>query len=181
MRLFVGIQMPKEIRDRLKAISFGLAGARWITPDNLHATLRFIGDLDGPSVDDVDTALGGVHEPGFSLTLNGVGQFGRGHMSHTVWAGIKTQPALVHLHDKIESASVRAGLDADRRKFTPHVTLARLKKTPEHEIADWAQSIGDLKIGPFQVDSFQLFRSHLGHGPAHYQVLSEYALEPELV
>ncbi|MHA1598377.1 MAG: RNA 2',3'-cyclic phosphodiesterase [Alphaproteobacteria bacterium] len=181
MRLFVGIQLPEDVRARLKGLAFGLPGARWISPENLHVTLRFIGEVDGLLADDIGLALGSVHAPGFHLTLKSVGQFGRGHMAHTVWAGIEPEPALVHLHDKIATTLVRIGLQPEHRKFTPHVTLARLKKTPEQKISAWAESLGDLAIAPFPVDGFQLFRSYLGSGAAHYQVLSGYPLKTELL
>jgi len=176
MRLFVGVQLPEYVRGRLGRLASGLPGACWIAPENLHVTVRFIGEADGPTADDIDLALSSVHAPGFPLTLTGFDQFGRGHMAHTVWAGIEAQPALVHLRDKVESALVRAGLGPERRKYTPHVTLARLKKTPAHKIAAWAEALGDLRIDPFPVASFQLFRSHLGRGPVHYEVLADYAL-----
>lgn len=179
MRLFVGVQLPQDVRDRLARLSSGLPGARWIAPENLHVTLRFIGDADGPLEEDIDTALSSVDAPGFPLTLAGIDQFGRGHMAHTAWVGIAAQPALVHLRDKVESVLVRAGLEPERRKYTPHVTLARLKKTPPRKIADWAAAIGDINIGPFPITSFQLFRSHLGRGPVHYEVLADYALKSE--
>lgn len=181
MRLFVGVKLPEDVRDRLGRLASGLAGARWIAPQNLHVTVRFIGEADTPLADDIEAALSSVHAPGFPLTLTGVDQFGRGHMAHTVWAGIEAQPALVHLRDKVESALVRVGLAPERRKYTPHVTLARLKKTPPHKIADWAEALGDLREGPFAVASFQLFRSHLSHGPVHYEVLADYPLEPEFL
>jgi len=181
MRLFVGVQLPEDARERLKGLASGLPGARWISPENLHVTMRFIGEADGPLVDDIEFALSSVHAPGFPLTLTGVNRFGRGNTAHTVWAGIEAQPALFHLQSKIESALVRAGLEPERRKYTPHVTLARLKKTPAHKIAAWAESLGDLRIGPFPVASFQLFRSHLGRGPVHYEVLADYELEPEFL
>jgi len=179
MRLFVGIPLPVDVRECLARMSSGLKGARWISPENMHITLRFIGEVDGHMAEDIDTTLIAMAAPGFDLSLNAAGMFGRGHLVHTVWADVKPEPALNRLQAKVEQAMVRLGLEPEHRKYTPHVTLARLKKVTSQKIADWAEANAGFRAGPFRVDAFVLFRSHLGHGPAHYETLSEYPLKTE--
>ena len=119
MRLFVALSLPETVRWQLRLLCGGLPGARWVPPENFHITLRFLGDVDGREIDYVDAALAGIRAPGFTLRLAGVGHFASGSRVKAVWAGVDKEPALQHLHDKIESAVVRAGLPPDGRNTRP--------------------------------------------------------------
>lgn len=180
IRLFVGIPLPQEVRQRLNSLQAGLERAHWISPENLHLTLRFIGDVEETFADDINDALNGVHAPGFDISLSGIETFGRGHMVHTIWAGVCSEPALLHVQGKVERALVQAGLEPEGRKYTPHVTIARVKKAPRGKVADWLAGHGGFNTLAFGVDRFVLFRSHLGNNGAHYEILAEYELELEL-
>ena len=105
MRLFVALTLPDGIRAELARLCYGLPGARWGNPDNMHVTLRFIGEVDNPSAEDIDSALGGIHAPGFPVTLSGMGSFGSAAKVRAAWVGIEAPPALNVLREKIESAS----------------------------------------------------------------------------
>ncbi|HYD32759.1 MAG TPA: RNA 2',3'-cyclic phosphodiesterase [Azospirillaceae bacterium] len=176
IRLFVGLAFPEAIRDRLSGLAGGVPGARWTDPHNLHLTLRFIGEVDAGRVEDIDEALAAVQAPAFTLVLDGVGQFGRGK-ARMLWAGVERTEALNHLQAKVESAVVRAGIPAEERKFTPHVSLARLKDAPMPRVARFLEDRGLFRAGPILIDRFVLFRSHLGHNGPHYEMLREYPLE----
>lgn len=179
LRLFVAIAFPDEIRDDLAEICSGLPGARWIDPESMHLTLRFIGEVGGDVAEDVDAALRGVVAPSFELLIAGVDCFESGGKVHTVWAGIEKQPLLAHLRDKIESAVVRAGCEPERRrKFKPHVTLARFRGGTPPRLGTFMQNHSRLALGPFPVERFTLFRSHLGSEKAHYEALADYPLAP---
>lgn len=176
MRIFVGIPLPGEARERLASLCSGLPNARWVPPDNLHVTLRFIGEVDNSRVEDVDAFLATVSAPSFAMTLSGVGCFERGRKVGAVWAGVEAGPAVGHLHEKVESAVVRAGFEPEHRKFKAHVTLARLRDTPTRRVGEFIQARQAFLHGPFTADRFTLFRSHLGHGGAHYEALVDYPL-----
>ena len=177
-RLFVGIVFPEDVRFRLAALRFGLPGAKWIDAENMHLTVRFIGEVGGAQAEDIDMALARVSAPAFNLVISGIDCFESGGKVHTLWAGIEKQPLLAHLYGKVESALVRAGCEPDKRKFKPHVTLARLRGGGGSRIASFIQAYNRLAIGPFAVDRFTLFRSHLGGEKAHYEELADYRLEP---
>lgn len=178
-RLFVAIPLPPEIRTRLSVLCAGLPGAKWLDPDGLHLTLRFIGEVGGDLAEDIDAALQQVDAPAFELSLSGIDCFHSSGKAHTLWAGISKQPALGHLRDKVESAVVRAGCEPERRKFKPHVTLARLRgNTDAARLGAFIQRYNWVSFGPFAVESFTLFRSHLGGEKAHYEALVDYPLEP---
>lgn len=178
LRLFVAVSFPEDIRRHLAGLRSGLPGAKWIDPDSMHLTLRFIGEVGGDRAEDIDTSLRGVVAPAFELSIAGVDCFESGGKVHTLWAGVEKHPLLLHLRDKVESAVVRAGCEPERRKFKAHVTLARFRGGIPPRIGPFLQSYSRLALGPFPVDSFTLYRSHLGSEKAHYEALAEYPLSP---
>ena len=177
MRLFVAITLPDAQRGRLANLANGLPGARWVKPENLHLTLRFLGALDGGRAADVDDALAGLRMPGFDLYLEGISHFGEGRNIRQLWAGVATNPALTRLHDKIEQAVIRAGLPPEPRKFKPHITLARFKSNPGAKLGDYLAEYALFRAAPFPVEQFTLFSSFLSANGAIYRPEAEYALE----
>jgi 2'-5' RNA ligase len=176
IRLFVGLALPGPVRERLSGLAAGIPAARWIAADNLHVTLRFIGEVDEPMADHVHDALAGLSVPAFAATIAGCGTFDRGQRVHTLWAGVERTPPLVHLRDKIESALVRIGLESERRRFQPHVTLARVKGAPVGKLQDFVAANNLLRI-TIAIDAFALFSSRLGTGEPVYVAEAEYPLE----
>lgn len=178
VRLFVAIPLPPEMRERLAMMSGGIPGARWTAADNFHLTVRFIGEVDGHAYDDVVDALALVRAPGFDLVLSRVDHFGKGDKARVLWIGVEKNPALIHLHGRVESALVRAGLEPEGRKYSPHVTLARLERAPSGRLAAFVQTNHLVRVGPLAVDRFVLFSSwSRGEGPI-YEIEAEYPLDP---
>jgi 2'-5' RNA ligase len=175
LRLFVAIRPPIAIRERLLAAMGGVAGARWQSDEQLHLTLRFIGEVDRHAARDVDAALGAVHHPRFEVALAGIGAFDRRGEPVALWAGLAPHEPLRLLHNKIDQAVVRAGLEPERRAFVPHITLARLPRG-----AGSAQGLletsGGLASPPFAVDEFSLFESGLTPEGPVYTRLERYPL-----
>ena len=126
MRLFVALPIPDAVAQSLMLIQGGVPGARWQTREQLHLTLRFIGEVDGRDAAMLDDALAGIDAPAFDLQLHGVGQFGN-KQPHALWAAARTNEALEHLQRKVDNAIRRVGQPQDAHKFMPHVTLARLR------------------------------------------------------
>jgi 2'-5' RNA ligase len=176
MRLFVAIALPEEARAALARFGGGLPGARWVDPQSLHLTLRFVGEVGRGEAEDLDAALSGIHAPAFELAFDGLGTFGNDRAQRALWAGVAANPALEHLRDKVESAAVRGGFEAERRKFKPHITLARLKGTPVDRLSAYLAINGAVAVPSFEVEAFTLFRSHLGDEGARYEPLAEYPL-----
>jgi RNA 2',3'-cyclic 3'-phosphodiesterase len=170
IRLFCAIELPDGLRDRLIALGGGMPGARWVPEDNLHVTLRFIGEVPESSFDDIAAALSGVHVEAFDLTVAGVGHFEQSRRPTVLWARVEKNAALVHLRDRIESALRRAGVKGEDRHFMPHITLARLDRdvTPER-VAAFLGANSLFRAAPFRVEQFTLFSSVLGRsGPTYY-------------
>ena len=176
MRLFIGIPLPAAARQRLAGLGGGLPGARWVAAGNMHVTLRFIGEVDGARGEDIDAALAAVQCPSFQMSLGALGCFSQGRRVRSVWAGVDKSEALAHLRKKVESAIVRAGFEADGRKFKPHVTLARLRRVPAAKVGLFLESHGNFRAGPFAVGHFTLFHSYLNPGGAQYEALADYPL-----
>jgi 2'-5' RNA ligase len=132
-RLFTGIEIPPPIAQGLSMLRGGVPGARWIEPANYHMTLRYIGDIDGATARDVLQILGGVRRRAFDLVLNRLDQFG-GRKPRAVFAGASPTPALTELQAEIERLLQRIGLPPEQRKYSPHVTLARLRDSTAQQV-----------------------------------------------
>lgn len=176
IRLFVGIPIPADIKLRLSMMSAGLPGARWVNEENYHLTLRFIGDADEGLADDIDITLGQIDHPTFELSLKGVGYFGKPNAARAVWAGVAKSENLLHLHAKIETALQRMGQPAEERKYTPHVTLARMRGTPKAKLDQYIARHMGFAAGPIAFRSFTLFSSFLSSSGAIYTPEANYTL-----
>jgi RNA 2',3'-cyclic 3'-phosphodiesterase len=175
IRLFCAVRPPAMIRAQLLAVMGGVPGARWQDDDQLHLTLRFIGEVDRHRANDVAAALGGVHCPPFDLSLSGVGNFDRKGRIDTLWAGVTPHDAVTALHRKIDQAMTRIGIAPDTRAFQPHITLARFSHGAG-DLSGFVTIHGGLSSAPFAVTHFGLFESHLGSGGARYEMIERYAL-----
>jgi len=173
-RLFVAIQPPRPIRARLLALMGGVRAARWQSDDQLHLTLRFIGEVDRHRAEDVAAALGTVRQPRIAITLEGIGQFDRRGRVEALWIGARPQAALAQLHNKIDQALVRVGLEPEGRAYLPHVTLARFGARAG-DIGGFMATAG-AAIGPFEAEDYCLYESHRGADGAVYEVIARYPL-----
>ena len=176
IRLFTAIEIPESVRLRLSLLQGGVPSARWIPPENLHLTLRFIGDIDETTAADIDAVLANLRSPAFELTLKGVGEFG-GRDPHALWAGVAPNPDLLHLVAKIERALQRAGLAAETRKYAPHVTLARLRDAPLPKVLEFITANNLFNSGPFAAKSYTLFSSHQTAKGSLYRPERRYELD----
>jgi 2'-5' RNA ligase len=178
MRLFVAIALPEDLRARLSELQRGVPAARWVDPDNLHLTLRFIGEADGGQARDLDAALTQVRAERFDLALAGVDRFGQGRKSRALWAGVVPCPELDRLRRKVEQAAQAAGFAPEGRKFKPHVTLARFKGDPGYRLHDYLARHAAFRAAPFTVHEFVLYSSLLAQAGAIYTPEAAYPLAP---
>lgn len=176
IRLFTAIGIPEQVKLRLSLLQGGIPGARWSPSENLHLTLRFIGDVDEATGADIDDVLSGLRAFRFDLSIKGAGEFG-GREGRAVWAGVEPNDGLLHLVAKIESALQRMGLAGETRKYTPHVTLARLKDAPQAKVLEFVASHSLFDSGPFRVDAFGLYSSRQSSKGSVYRLENSYALE----
>lgn len=166
MRLFAAIDLPDPVRAHLTLLQNGIPGARWVSEENIHLTLAFFGELDPHRADDLDGLLSGIAARPFDLNLQSVGLFGS--PPRVLWAGVSRSDALFRLAEKVTTAAERAGIELDRRKFAPHITLGRLKDAPQKAVRTFLASHGDFRSEIFTVTNFVLYSSHRGKEQAVY-------------
>lgn len=177
-RLFVALRPPHAIRAALIAAMHGISGARWQDDEQLHLTLRFIGEVDHHRAEDIAAALGGLHAPAVCARLAGVDLFDRRGRPHMVWAGVEPIDPLAALHRKVDQLLARVGVAPETRAFVPHITLARLGRG-SGPVAPFLALHSDLASAPFPFAHVTLFESEMGHGGSRYHPVARYPLEVE--
>ncbi|WP_456620784.1 MULTISPECIES: RNA 2',3'-cyclic phosphodiesterase [unclassified Bradyrhizobium] len=174
-RLFTGLEIPAEVGQTLSNLRGGLPGARWIDPENYHVTLRFIGDIDGISANEIASMLFRVNRKPFEVKVQGLMSFG-GRKPRAVVATIAPSKPLIELQAELERMMQRIGLDPEGRKFIPHVTLARLHDASDQDVADYLSLRGYFPSKAFMAERFVLFSSRASTGGGPYVVEDAYEL-----
>jgi 2'-5' RNA ligase len=174
-RLFIGIRPPASVRDALIDTMEALEDPRWQDDEQLHLTLRFVGEVERGVANDLAASLASISSPSFELALEGVSHFERKGMPTAIWARVAPAPELKRLRTKIERACDLAGLGCETRKFTPHITIARLTRHTG-PLGNWLTRHTGLRA-TWQADEFSLFESHLMASGSHYEVIAHYPLQ----
>jgi RNA 2',3'-cyclic 3'-phosphodiesterase len=174
-RLFVAIRPPDEIRDRLIDSMGDSPELRWVHDDNLHLTLRFIGEVERPLAEDIAVALSRVRSNRFELHITGVGVFEQRN-GGALWAGVQPKEPVAALAAKVERACVAAGFEPERRTFHPHITLARWNRREAQAAQAFLEHNRTLASKAFAVDRFILYESRLSRHGAHYEEIADYPL-----
>lgn len=167
-RLFSALALPPEVAQVLAGLQGGVPGARWIEPDQYHLTLRFIGDVDGPLAEDVMSVMAECRSrPPVAIVVEGLSAFGRDRPRALV-ALASPSAELMELQAEQERLARRAGLDPETRRFTPHVTLARLSReaSPAH-VATYISAHAPFTPLSFTADAFGIYsaKARTGGGP----------------
>lgn len=176
-RLFTALEIPALVTDQLATLRGGIAGARWIDPANYHVTLRFIGDVDHGVARDVAALLGEARRSGpLTVTIDSLATFG-GDRPRSLLARIVPSPELVRVQAEQERLVRRAGLEPERRKFTPHVTLARLRDVRAGDVAAFIARIGHVPRLSFTAARVVLYSSRDSVGGGPYVTEAVYPLD----
>lgn len=175
-RLFVGLEMPPEVSGPLSALRGGLPGARWQDPSDYHLTLRFIGDIDRRVAREIEDELAEIGREAVPISFSGLATFG-GDKPHTLYAAVTPTRELIELQAEAERAVRRVGLKPEPRKFTPHVTLARLRSTSVLDVADYLALHGRDAHEHFTAERFALFSARETFGGGPYIVEAAYPLQ----
>jgi RNA 2',3'-cyclic 3'-phosphodiesterase len=175
-RLFTGLELPEVVVGQLVRMRGGIVGARWLEPENYHVTLRFIGDVDGRAARDIAETLGDIRRPKTQVRFEGLSWFG-GDKPRSLIARVKPETALMDLQAEQERRLRRIGLEPETRKFTPHVTLARLRGVGQGSVASYLAARGALMAEPFTAERFVLYSARDGSGGGPYVVEAGYPLD----
>lgn len=177
-RLFTGLEVPADVGFALSLKRGGLSGARWIDAENYHITLRFIGDVDGKTADEVADSLDRLSQSlRFDVRLTHLGTFG-GDKPRALHAVVEPSEALMRLQQAQERVLQRAGLAPEGRKYVPHVTLARLRGTHPGEVAQFIAGAGHFEPLSFLARRFVLYSSRDSVGGGPYVIEQSYPLSP---
>jgi RNA 2',3'-cyclic 3'-phosphodiesterase len=169
MRLFVAIDLPQKFRQQIARIQSGIPDAIWSKSEVAHITLNFLGEVNQSDMIDIGLALGNISVPKFSIQLDSVDIFGNSKRPRILWAGINSTPELALLQQKTTTAISRCGVKLEDRRFKPHVTLARIHRSPYERVRNYLTDHALLKSPPHEVSEFTLFSSQLGRGGPHYE------------
>src|ERR1700741_300295 len=163
-RLFIALPVPEDISEELIGLQSGVPDARWIAPENFHVTLCLAGEVQGGAMRDLEEELSDVAGPRFPVAIAGVEQFSSGKQPRALVATVEKNDRLDWLQQKVSTVGRNCGVEIDRRKFRPHVTLARFPSGAEtgHHIAQFMASFSTFKAGPWLADHFALYSSRPG-------------------
>ncbi len=170
-RLFVAIDLPEDLRGQVSSLYYGFPKTRWTPPEQLHLTLRFIGEVDGLLFQQIVDNLEKLKFDRFSLQFNGLGYFPPRRHPNILWVGVNKNEALSQFQRRLETCLVKLGLEPERRKFHPHLTIARLSPTTSlAKLADYLALNGSFALPAFTVKDFHLYSSHLTRQGADHQI-----------
>ncbi|HET9943099.1 MAG TPA: RNA 2',3'-cyclic phosphodiesterase [Terriglobia bacterium] len=180
MRVFIAIDVPNEIRGRLAEMQERLrpasSKARWVAPDSIHITLKFIGEIAEERRQDIDNALTGLTWKPLGVAVRGIGFFPGNRSPRVLWAGVEC-PTMEGLANEVDTRLVAAGFDSEKRAFRAHLTLARTKESRlETTLVKTAEPFEATEFGAFQADRFHLYQSTMKPGGSVYTKLKEYPL-----
>ena len=174
-RLFAAIRPPEDVRDLLIDAMDDGPDFRWQDEDQLHLTLRFVGEVERPVAEDLAVVLARIRAEPFELRIAGVGRFEQ-RSSGALWAGVEPKAPLAALAGKVERACQAVGLEPERRAYHPHITLARWKGRRTREVQDFLERQAGLSSPPFEVHALLLFESRLSRHGARYEEVASYPL-----
>ncbi len=178
-RLFVALPLPPAVRRSLEPLARGLGDVRWLTSDQQHLTLRFLGDIDNGRMNDVAEALALVHGWPFELRLKGLGHFPPRGEPRVLWVGVEKSADLAGLKRRIDQALKQARLPPENRKFAPHVTLARIRAPLSRDrLGTYLMRHSLYSSEPFAISDFHLYSSWLKSDGAQHQLEASYELVP---
>lgn len=175
-RLFVAVDLPPDIAAQLQGLCCGVPGARWVQPEQMHLTLRFIGEVDGGVFRDIKEGLADVKAPAFSLQVKGLGFFPPRKSPKVLWAGIAPVEQVSGLRNRIETVLIGLGLGPEGRKYSPHITLARLHDPSLARLGRFLAGNGLFATEPFPVSEFHLYSSELTSKGAFHAIEASYRL-----
>lgn len=176
MRLFVGVEIPHDIAVELYPLGRAIKGLDPQTPENMHITLKFIGNVDPGLAGEIDKALSQVKFDPFDLQVSGLDMFASNRKVRIFWAGVKDQLSLHRLANRVENAllALEECPDMDMRKFTPHITLGRNRDAARASIEQAIVDHGDVTSRVFTVDRFCLYESHSTTDGPEFRVIAAY-------
>ena len=182
MRLFTGIALPAQVLDSLESLVRGLkptARIKWSPVGNLHITTKFIGEWPAERLGELQAALREVPSPGqIPIGIRNLGWYPNERSPRVLWAGIEAPESLANLAQETDRRLATLGIRPEKRQYSPHLTLARIKGLSDlRELKDAMSHLPSMDFGEFQADRFSLYLSELKPSGSIYTSLAEYGGE----
>ena len=176
IRLFAALSLPKDLRFEISRLQAGIDNAHWVNPENLHITVRFIGEVQEDLARIIIDALAHVRAPIVPIELKGNGHFSSRGRVRALWIGVTMGPALALLQGRVEKRLLTTGLSPERRKYKPHMTVARPRTVRSKHVREWLERTGGFSAPAYKADTLTLYQSHLGRAGPSYIPLAQYPL-----
>lgn len=170
MRLFIAIPLAEQVRNQLAQLQQPINGVRWQKEEQIHLTLKFLGDTSGEQFQALLPQLEGVEATAFTIHLQGFGYFPKGKHPRVLWAGVEPSEPLLELQKEIEEACSKVGFEPEQRPFKPHITLGRVKGGSKSDVMSFINQHKQFKNSDVPVDNFVLYESKLHpEGAKHHR------------
>ncbi len=176
IRLFTAIDIPESIEQEIRGMGRAIPNARPVPTDQFHLTLKFIGEVEGSCFLDIRESLKEIVHPRFSLALKGVGTFPPRGTPRILFAGVEPAAGIAALRNAIEKNLGAIGIAREKRKYTPHLTLARLNNCPLRHLHNYLAGNAFFQTPQFTVENFHLYSSRLTAKGAQHTLESSYPL-----
>jgi len=177
-RLFIAIDMPEQVQEQISDLYTAIQGARWVPQDQLHITMRFIGETDTATEASIIDSLEHIRFKPFRIAVQSTGFFPLRKDPQVLWVGIDNRADLEILQRSIERTITSLGMEADNRTFHPHVTVARLDRPHKERVVQFITDNHLFKTESFEIDEFHLYRSYLGKNGAQHVKEASFVAEP---
>lgn len=161
IRLFIAIDIPENIRKEVEGMGRTIKNARPVPVEQLHLTLKFVGEVESSRLLDIDDALRKITFPKFSLSLRGVGTFPPRGTPRVLWVGVDSAEQTTNLRNCIERELAATGIPREKKRYTPHLTLARLGNCPIQQLHQFLAGNAFFQSSEFLVEKFHLYSSKL--------------------
>jgi len=176
IRLFIAIDIPEVIKMHVQGMGRSIKNGRPVPDDQLHLTLKFIGEVESSRLLDIHESLGVISHPRFSISLKGVGTFPPRGTPRVLWAGITPVENVTRLRRTIENKLAEISIPKEGKKYSPHITLARLRNSPIKQLQQFLAGNAFLETPEFEVENFSLYSSQLTSKGAIHRLESSYSL-----
>jgi len=173
-RLFVAIDLPDEIAERLITLDPRYRGLIFAAPEQVHLTLAFFDKVESPLIGPLKEKLAVIFFRAFFLPVTGLGIFSRNGVPHILWIGVgQAHPHLFQLHKRVNEAALACNLPIEERAWTPHFTIARARGVSKELMRSFLKKHDQFDAGMFRVDAFHLYQSQLtAAGAVHQRLLT---------
>lgn len=177
MRLFIAVPLPDKVKDALLEIREPIEGVRWQNPEQMHLTLKFLGDTPRQEISGIEQELKQLAAEPFSMDISGVGQFPKSGPPRVVWAGVSDNELLLQLQAEVEKRCSKLGFPPEDREYHPHITLARVKNNRNSAIEELIHRHSDFSLNDIPVDRLVLYESQLQPEGAVHNPLTSFTLK----